>query len=76
MEMTTPIKLDLFDLYLQFPEDELEWEFDRDHPTEWWNLFNSWLEYPEDELALFSYEDEPDEDTLDSDMLGDDGLSA
>ncbi len=74
--MTKSIKLDLFDPYLQFPEDGLEWELDRDHPSECWDLFNSWLEYPEDELALFSYEDEPDEETLGSDMAGDDGLSA
>ncbi len=74
--MTTPINPDLFDLHLQFPEDEFEWEFESNHPTEWWNLFSSWFEYPEDELALFSYEDEPDEATLDSDMTAGDGLSA
>ena len=66
--MTKFIKLDLFDLYLQSPEDELEWELDRDHPSEWWDLFNSWLEYPEDEPAS--------DEVTSPDIAEDDGLRA
>ncbi len=66
----------LFDMCFQFPEDEFDWELDRNYPSECWDLFNSWLECPEDEFALFGYEDEPDEETLGSNMAGDDGLSA
>jgi hypothetical protein len=67
-------KSHLFDICFQFPEDEFDWELDRDHPTEWWNLFNSWLEYPEDELAWFSFAEEPASDSVvDSDMAEDSG---
>ena len=44
----------LFDMCFQFPEDEFDWEPDRDHPSECWDLFNSWLEYPEANLRCLA----------------------